>query len=238
MSNQESHRQNEAGTQAPYLHPPYVATRTRSPTEPRVLLPSALLEAPGPVIDRDLVLPKVSDLTRQCRGEPIGERIVVGGRILDEAGRPVRGTLVEIWQCNAAGRYLHPKDEHDAPLDPNFRGWGQAMTDDEGRYRFVTIRPGAYPWQNHQNAWRPSHIHFSVFGPSFLSRLVTQLYFPGDPLLPFDPIFNCVPDTRARERLIAAFDWDATLPDWALGYRFDIVLRGGSATPFEEHQDD
>jgi protocatechuate 3,4-dioxygenase beta subunit len=145
----------------------------------------------------------------------------------------LRRTLVEIWQANAAGRYLHASDNHDAPLDPNFTGCGHTLTDDEGRYRFVTIRPGAYPWRNHPNAWRPSHIHFSLFGPSFLTRLITQMYFPGDPLLAADPIFNCVSDERARDRLIAGFDWEATRPEWALGYRFDIVLRGRNWTPME-----
>jgi protocatechuate 3,4-dioxygenase beta subunit len=176
------------------------------------------------------------DLTRQHAGEPLGERIIVTGRVVDEGGRPVPDTLVEVWQANAAGRYIHPRDQHPAPLDPNFTGAGHMVTDAEGCYRFVTIRPGAYPWRNHPNAWRPAHIHFSLLGASFLSRLVTQMYFPGDPLFPFDPIFNAVPDPAARERLIARFDLSTTEPEWALGYRFDIVLRGRAATPFEaEH---
>jgi protocatechuate 3,4-dioxygenase beta subunit len=217
-----------------YLHPQYNSSHLRAPTRPLVVVPRTLSELGGPVLSPELVTPKAADLTRQGGSQPLGERIVVGGRVLDEDGRPLRRTVVEIWQCNAAGRYLHAKDNHDAPLDPNFQGFGQAVTDDEGRYRFITIKPGAYPWRNHTNAWRPAHIHFSLFGPSFLSRLVTQMYFPGDPLLPFDPIFNCVPERLARQRLIAEFDWDTTTPEWALGYRFDIVLRGHAQTPFEE----
>jgi len=158
----------------------------------------------------------------------------VSGRVLDENGRPVRHQLVEVWQANAAGRYPHKADLHDAPLDPNFSGAGRMMTDSEGRYRFVTIKPGAYPWGNHYNAWRPAHIHFSVFGDAFLQRLVTQMYFPGDPLLKFDPIYNSTADEIARERMISSFDWENTLPDWALGYKFDIVLRGRDATPMEK----
>ena len=175
-----------------------------------------------------------NDLTRQHAGEPLGERIVVAGRVLDEDGRAVPDTLVELWQCNAAGRYLHARDDHPAPLDPNFSGAGRTMTDAEGRYRFTTIKPGAYPWRNHPNAWRPAHIHFSLFGTSFLSRLVTQMYFPNDPLFPHDPIFNSIPDEPARQRLISRFDLDLTEPEWALGYRFDIVLRGRESTPFEQ----
>jgi protocatechuate 3,4-dioxygenase beta subunit len=173
-------------------------------------------------------------LTHQHPGEPLGERIVVSGRVLDENSRPLANTLIEIWQANAAGRYLHEVDQHKAPLDPNFTGCGQAVTDAEGRYRFVTIRPGEYPWRNHHNAWRPAHIHFSVFGPAFATRLVTQMYFPGDPLIPFDPIFNCTADEKARSRLISVFDWEATMPEYALGYRFDLILRGREATPMEE----
>jgi protocatechuate 3,4-dioxygenase beta subunit len=219
------------------LHPSYRSTLKRAPTQPLVALPHTLSELTGIVIAPELVAADAADLTRAGTSEPLGERIVVGGRVLDESAQPVRGAIVEIWQCNAAGRYWHSKDNHDAPIDPNFRGSGQAITDQEGWYRFVTIKPGAYPWQNHDNAWRPSHIHFSLFGPAFLTRLVTQMYFPGDPLLGFDPIFNSAPNRAACERLIAAFDWQATMPEWALGYRFDIVLRGRSATPFEERAD-
>jgi protocatechuate 3,4-dioxygenase beta subunit len=169
----------------------------------------------------------------QHSGEPLGERIVVSGRLLDGDGRPARDSLIEIWQANAAGRYAHQVDQHPAPLDPNFTGAGRCLTDTEGRYRFVTIKPGAYPWGNHHNAWRPAHIHFSVFGPAFATRLVTQMYFPGDPLFAHDPIFQSVREPRDRERLISAFDRSLTIPEWALGYRFDIVLRGRDATPVE-----
>jgi protocatechuate 3,4-dioxygenase beta subunit len=193
-----------------------------------------LSEITGPSFGSEIVAPGASDLTRGHAGEPLGERIVVSGRVLDENSRPLANTLVEIWQANAAGRYRHERDQHPAPLDPNFAGSGQAVTDTEGRYRFVTIRPGAYPWPNHYNAWRPAHIHFSLFGPAFATRLVTQMYFPGDPLIPFDPIFNCTADEKARNRLISAFDWETTLPERALGYKFDIILRGREVTPMEE----
>jgi protocatechuate 3,4-dioxygenase beta subunit len=171
-----------------------------------------------------------ADLTAHGAGEPLGERIVVVGRLLDEDGRPVRGALVEVWQANAAGRYAHEVDRHPAPLDPNFTGAGRTITDGEGRYRLLTIKPGAYPWKNHPNAWRPAHIHFSLFGRAFTQRLVTQMYFPGDPLFAYDPIFQSVRDPSARELLVSRFDLDATEPEWALAYRFDIVLR---RTPFE-----
>jgi protocatechuate 3,4-dioxygenase beta subunit len=176
----------------------------------------------------------MADLTRQHAGEPIGERILVSGRVLDENGKPVRNTLVEVWQANACGRYLHERDQHDAPLDPNFSGSGRVLTDDHGHYRFKTIKPGSYPWRNHHNAWRPAHIHFSLFGPAFVTRLVTQMYFPGDPLLPYDPIFNCTADEKARNRLISLFDWETVQPEYALAYKFDIVLRGREETPFED----
>jgi protocatechuate 3,4-dioxygenase beta subunit len=227
------YRRPAPGTQPEYLYPAYASTGKRAPTRPLVLLPHTLSEVTGPVFGRDSMAPDDNDLTRRHTGEPLGERIILSGRVLDEDGRPVRDTLIEIWQANAAGRYRHANDNHDAPLDPNFTGCGRGMTDAEGRYRFVTVRPGAYPWRNHPNAWRPAHIHFSLFGPSFLTRLVTQMYFPGDPLLPFDPIFNSVPDEKARQLLVSTFDWDNTVPEHALGFRFDIVLRGRSATPFE-----
>jgi len=197
------------------------------------LLPHTLSEMTGPLFGHDEVGSEDADLTRQHNGAPLGERIIVAGRVLDENGRPVPQALIELWQCNAAGRYRHRNDVHDAPLDPNFNGCGRVLTDNEGRYRFVTIKPGAYPWRNHPNAWRPAHIHFSLFGRALLMRLVTQMYFPGDPLLPLDPIFNSTADERARNRLIADFDLDTTVPEQALGYRFDIVLRGHSATPME-----
>jgi protocatechuate 3,4-dioxygenase beta subunit len=157
----------------------------------------------------------------------------VFGRVLDEDGRGVPNTLVELWQANACGRYVHVVDQHPAPLDPNFTGAGRAVTDAQGNYRFVTMKPGAYPWGNHHNAWRPAHIHFSVFGHAFVSRLVTQMYFPNDPLFPFDPIFNSVTDEKARLRMVSEFDLDTTEPGWALAYRFNIVLRGRNATPME-----
>lgn len=233
MAEIAGYRRPPGDSQPNYLYPPYVSTWKRSPTKPLVLLPHTLSEVTGPLFGPDDIGPNDNDLTRQHGGEPIGERIIVTGRVLDEDERPVPHTLIELWQANAAGRYRHPVDQHDAPLDPHFTGCGRTITDAEGRYRFVTIKPGAYPWRNHPNAWRPAHIHFSLFGPAFLTRLVTQMYFPGDPLLPVDPIFNSVPDEKARDRLIAAFDWETTAPEQALGYRFDIVLRGRDATPME-----
>jgi protocatechuate 3,4-dioxygenase beta subunit len=220
-------------SQPPYLYPPYRSTVKRSPSRPLVLLPHTLSEVTGPVFGYDDVKPTDGDLTRQHEGEPIGERIVVSGRVLDENSRPVAHALVEVWQANSAGRYRHAVDDHDAPLDPNFTGCGRALTDGEGRYRFVTIKPGAYPWRNHYNAWRPSHLHFSIFGLGLMQRLVTQMYFPGDPLLHYDPMYNSVPDEKARVRMISSFDWETTIPDIALAFRYDIVLRGRDATPME-----
>lgn len=214
------------------LSPDYKSTRLRAPSRPLVLIPQTLSEITGPVYGHSDVLPGEADLTRQHAAEPLGERITVQGRVLDEAGRAVPNTLIEIWQCNAAGRYHHPGDQHDAPLDPNFYGGGRVRADAEGQYKFITIKPGAYPWKNHHNAWRPAHIHFSLFGPAFATRLITQMYFPNDPLLAYDPIYNSVP-AAARERLQASFEMDLTQPEWALGYRFDIVLRGRNATPME-----
>lgn len=233
MSDIAQYRRPYWGTQPEYRYDPYVSTQKRAPSKPLILLPQTLSEVTGPVFGHDAVKPDDSDLTHQHAGEPIGERIVVAGRVLDENGRPVPNALIEIWQANAAGRYVHAGDMHDAPLDPNFSGAGRAMTDGEGRYRFLSIKPGAYPWRNHYNAWRPAHIHFSLFGPAFATRLVTQMYFPGDPLLPFDPIFNGTADEKARNRLISAFDWEHASPEYALGYRFDIVLRGRNETPME-----
>ncbi len=219
-------------------HPPndspaYRSTALRHPREPLVIIPETLSELTGPAYGYGRIAPTDNDLTCQHAGAPLGERIVVEGQVLDEDGRPVREALVELWQCNAAGRYTHVVDQHDAPLDPNFTGAGRTLTDADGRYRFTTIKPGAYPWRNHANARRPAHTHFSLFGRNFLSRLVTQMYFPGDPLLAADPILNSIPDPRARERLVSRFDLDLTQPEWALGYRFDIVLRGREATPME-----
>jgi protocatechuate 3,4-dioxygenase beta subunit len=222
----------------PLLYPDYVGTRLRAPMEPLVVLPSSLSELTGPVYGDRPLSATDTDLTRQHAGEPLGQRIVVTGRVLGSDGKPLRGQLVEIWQANAAGRYDHVVDTWDAPLDPNFSGGGRCLTDDDGAYRFVTVMPGAYPWGNHPNAWRPRHIHFSLFGRAFPERLITQMYFPGDPLFPFDPILNAIRDERARERLVSTFDLDLTTPDWALGFRFDIVLGGRGATPLEEPHDD
>ena len=226
------------GVDPPYDYPDYVGTRLRAPKEPLVLLPHTLSELTGPVFGDGGLGPLDNDLTRQHPGEPLGQRIVVSGRVLGPDGRPLRGQLVEIWQANAAGRYLHAVDTHDAPLDPNFSGAGRCLTDDDGRYTFVTVKPGAYPWKNHPNAWRPNHIHFSLFGRAFTERLVTQMYFPGDPLFPFDPIFNSIGDERARERLVSRFELELTEPEWALGFSFDIVVGGRESTPFEEPHDD
>ena len=217
--------------EVPFLAPDYQSTVLRAPKRPLVPLPQTLSETTGPVYGHDKVGPLDHDLTRQHGGEPIGERIIVSGRVLDGDGGPVADSLIEVWQPNAAGRYAHNGDQHEAPLDPNFTGAGRIVTDAEGQYHFITVKPGAYPWRNHPNAWRPAHIHFSLFGPAFATRLMTQMYFPNDPLLPLDPIFNAVPDETARDRLIAAFELDLTKPEWALGYRFDIVLRGRGATP-------
>ena len=214
----------------PYLYPDYVSTRTRAPKRSLLPLPEELHSLTAPVFGEDALDPNDADLTVHGEGDPLGERIIVTGRLLDEGGRAIPNALIEIWQANAAGRYRHEVDRHRAPLDPNFTGAGRTLTDPEGRYRFVTMKPGAYPWRNHPNAWRPAHIHFSVFGRAFTQRLVTQMYFPGDPLFPYDPIFNSVRDPSARERLVAGFDLETTEPEWALAYRFDIVLR---RTPVE-----
>ncbi len=222
------------GTQPHYLHPGYRSSVKRAPTRPLIVLPHTLSERTGPVFGQDMVRESDRDLTAQHAGEPLGERIVISGRLLDEGGKPVRGALIEVWQANAAGRYKHKMDQHHAPLDPNFSGFGRTLTDAEGRYKFISIKPGAYPWGNHANAWRPAHVHFSIFGAGLLSRLVTQMYFPGDPLLTYDPIYNCVPDEKAKQGLISRFDWENTSPEFALGYRFDIVLRGRDATPMEK----
>ena len=219
----------------PYLHPDYVSTIVRAPRRQLVRLPPEWFHhTQGPAFGRVPVRPADADLTRQHPGEPLGERIIVAGRVLDADGLPVAGTLVEVWQANAAGRYADPADSHPAPLDPNFSGAGRCVTDAAGRYRFLTVKPGAYPWANHLNAWRPAHIHFSLFGAELGSRVVTQMYFPGDPLLRLDPIFQAIPDPRGQERLLARFDLELTEPAWALGYRWDIVLRGRSATPRED----
>jgi protocatechuate 3,4-dioxygenase beta subunit len=218
----------------PYIYPDYASTPLRGPKRPLIPLKHTLSELTGPVYGHESVGPLDGDLTRNSavNGEPLGERIIVTGRVLDEAGRPIPNTLIEIWQANAAGRYVHKVDQHPAPLDPNFLGAGRCVTDEDGRYRFKTVKPGAYPWGNHYNAWRPNHIHMSLFGHTIASRLVTQMYFPGDPLMALDPIFNSTPE-GARDRLISKFSIDVTEPDYALGYVFDIVLRGPMETPME-----
>jgi protocatechuate 3,4-dioxygenase, beta subunit len=223
----------------PYLYEAYQSTRRRAPLLPLIEVPMTLSELTGPGTVISAITPEDADLTRNAGtgGEAIGQRIIVTGRVLDEQGTPLPNTLLEIWQANAAGRYLHKRDQWPGPLDPNFLGMGRCLTNDEGVYRFLTIRPGAYPWKNHFNAWRPAHIHFSLFGPSIRSRLVTQMYFPDDSLHALDPIFNGVPTEQARARLIAAYDHSITEPEWALGYRWDIVLRGNAATPFEAREE-
>jgi protocatechuate 3,4-dioxygenase, beta subunit len=222
------------GSQPDNDSPSYGSTHRRHPKQKLVAVPHTVTELGGPRFS-PRHFPPCGDIAKIDGWEAMGERIIVEGTVTDEDGRPVPETMIEIWQANAAGRYPHERDQHDAPLDEHFRGTGRVFTDGAGRYRFKTIKPGAYPWRNHHNAWRPNHIHYSLFGPGFATRLVTQMYFPGDPLLPLDPIFNCVPDAAARDRLIARFDLDVTQPEYALGYRFDFVLRGRGATPFEDH---
>lgn len=219
--------------QPPSFFPPYTSTVKRAPSRPLIKIPQTITEITGPAQCWDeLMGPALADLTKQHRGTPLGQRIVVTGRVQDEYGRPVPHTVIEIWQANAAGRYIHARDNWSAPLDPNFTGMGRVMSDGEGRYRYTTIRPGAYPWGNHHNAWRPSHIHLSLLGPAFATRLVTQMYFPDDPLILLDPIANAVA-MPYRDRLVAHFDIHTTEPNFALGYLFDIVLRGRHATPME-----
>lgn len=232
-----SYRRDPEGTHPPLNSPEYRSTSLRHPAQRPVLLPQALTEVTGPLLGAGRLGDHDNDLTRQHAGEPIGQRITVHGRLLDGDGRPVPHSLVEIWQPNAAGRYRHSGDRWPAPLDPNFDGVGRTLTDEAGHYEFTTIKPGAYPWRNHLNAWRPAHIHFSLFGRAFTQRLVTQMYFPDDPLFGQDPIFNSVPEP-VRHRLISRFDLDRTQPEWALAFEFDIVLRGRDATPLEDGDDD
>jgi protocatechuate 3,4-dioxygenase beta subunit len=227
------YRRDAEGTHPPLCSSAYGSSRLRAPSLAEVRLPQSLTETTGPRFGAGRFPPEDADLTRQGKAEPLGERIIVQGRVLDGDGRPVRGTLIEVWQADAAGRYAHENDKHPAPLDPNFPGAGRCTTDTEGRYTFLTIKPGAYPWKNHHNAWRPAHIHFSVFGEAFAQRLVTQMYFPGDPLFSQDPIFNAVPDEQARQRLVSRLDLASSVPEWALAFAFDIVLRGRDETPWE-----
>ncbi|WP_431958010.1 protocatechuate 3,4-dioxygenase subunit beta [Nocardia lijiangensis] len=232
-----AYRPDPPGTHPALDERAYRSTALRHPTRPLVVLPHLLTEVSAPALGEDRLGPNDADLTRQHAGEALGQRIIVTGRLLDGDGKPIPHSLVEIWQANAAGRYRHTGDRWPAPLDPNFSGAGRTLTDDQGRYSFTTIKPGAYPWRNHDNAWRPAHIHFSVFGRAFTQRLVTQMYFPDDPLFAQDPIFNAVPEA-ARPRLISRFSLEGTQPEWAMNFEFDIVLRGRDATPFEEPHDD
>jgi protocatechuate 3,4-dioxygenase beta subunit len=234
VTEERAYRRRDERAFPPYDHDAYGSTLLRAPSQERVPLPHTMSEVTGPGPALAEVMPEDADLTRNTGTdeEAIGERIIVVGRVLDEDGAPVPRAVVEVWQANAAGRYAHERDQHPAPLDPNFLGAGRCITDDAGAYRFVTIKPGAYPWRNHPNAWRPAHIHFSLFGPAFVTRLITQMYFPGDPLHALDPIMASVPED-ARGRMVASYDHDVTEEEWALGYRFDIILRGPDATPFE-----
>jgi protocatechuate 3,4-dioxygenase, beta subunit len=221
------------GSEPRLLYPPYGSTIRRAPSKPAIRLPDTLSDLDIPVYGWWSIGETDNDLTRQHAAEPQGQRIIVAGRVMDEDARPVEGVLIEVWQTNAAGRYRHLKDDHPAPLDPNFTGAGRTVTNAGGRYVFTTIKPGSYPWRNHDNAWRPAHIHFSLFGTNFRSRLITQMYFPDDPLLSLDPVIQSIPDEGARQRLISRFDLALTQPEWALGFAFDIVIRGRQATPFE-----
>ena len=215
----------------PYLYPEYRSTLLRAPKESLLALPAGALDVAGPLVPRGFARDHENDLTLHGKSAPLGEKMVVAGRVVDEDGRPVRDSLVEIWQANASGRYHHPSDNHDAPLDPNFTGIGRTLTDGDGNYRFVTVKPGAYPWLNHPFAWRPQHIHFSLLGNAPVQRLITQMYFPGDPLLDIDPVYNSVPDEAARKRLISTLSLETGVEGIALGYRFDIVLAGAKSTP-------
>lgn len=227
-----------AGTHPALNYEFYRSTALRHPQQPLHLLPQRLTEVTGPIFGSDRVLPGDEDLTHFDGGEAQGQRIIVHGRLLASDGRPIANSLIETWQANAGGRYRHVADQWAAPLDPHFNGLGRVVTDDEGRYRFTTVKPGAYPWRNHDNAWRPAHIHFSVFGQAFTQRLVTQMYFPDDPLFFQDPIFNSVPDAKARQRMVSSYDHDVTTDHWALGFRFDLVVRGREQTPFESEPDE
>lgn len=235
MTNLIPYNSLDRNVHPPHLYPQYKSTVPRSPRRNLVPLVQSLSELTGPVYGQAEIQPLDNDLTKNAMksAEPLGERIIVVGTVYDDLGKPVPNALVEVWQANSAGRYMHKADQHPAPLDPNFHGAGRTLTDENGSYRFTTIRPGAYPWGNHYNAWRPAHIHFSVCGVNFLQRLVTQMYFPGDPLMPLDPIYDGIPDEEARMRLVSVYDHEVTTPEWALGFRFDIVVCGPKQTPFE-----
>ncbi len=233
------HADARAGETKPRIDfPPYRSSLLRHPTKALHHADPEGVELVAPVFGHSDVDPLEADLTIQDGGDPTGERMLLTGRILDGEGRPVRHQLVEIWQANAAGRYIHKRDQHPAPLDPHFTGVGRCLTDAEGHYRFTTIKPGPYPWRNHHNAWRPAHIHFSLFGREFTQRMITQMYFPGDPLFALDPIYQSITDQAARDRLVATYDHDLTTHEWATGYRWDIVLTGSHATPLEREGDD
>lgn len=229
-----SYLREPEGTHPPLDYPPYRSTTLRHPKQPLVYLPHTITEITGPQLGHERVREGDNDLTAQHQGMPIGERITVSGRVLDTDGKPLGNTLVEIWQANSAGRYRHREDRWPAELDPSFSGAGRTVTDSEGRYSFTTIKPGPYPWGSHHNAWRPAHIHFSLLGRAFAQRLVTQMYFPGDPLFEQDPVFMSVPDPVARERLISRFSLGGSVDHFSLAYEWDIHLRGPAATPFEE----
>lgn len=225
-------REHPPGAQIDFA--PYRSSRLRHPTKELVHADPEGVELLAPVFGERDISPLESDLTIQRDGEPIGERIVVRGRVMDGWGRPVRHQLVEVWQANSAGRYVHKRDQHPAPIDPNFTGLGRTLTDGDGWYEFTTIKPGPYPWRNHFNAWRPAHIHFSLFGDQFTQRRVTQMYFPGDPLMPLDPIYQSITDQASRDLLVARYDHDITSHEWATGYRWDIILTGSTRTVFED----
>jgi protocatechuate 3,4-dioxygenase beta subunit len=229
-----AYRPDPEGTHPPLDWPGYRSTALRAPSRRFDVFPATLTEVTGPLLGEGRVGDHDHDLTRQHDEEPQGQRIVLHGRVLDGDGRPVPRTLVEIWQANAGGRYVHKRDQHPAALDPNFTGVGRCLTDDDGTYRFTTIKPGPYPWKNHRNAWRPAHVHFSLFGTEFTQRMVTQMYFPGDSLFALDPIYQSIVDPAARERLVATYDHDLTQPEWSTGYRWDIVLTGSRRTPMED----
>ena len=219
-------------------YPPYRSSRLRRPTKELHQVDPEQIELHAPVFGPQDVDPLEADLTIQRGGVPIGERMIVTGRITDGEGRAVRNQLVEVWQANAAGRYIHQRDQHPAPTDPNFIGAGRCLTDGDGAYQFTTIKPGPYPWKNHRNAWRPAHIHFSLFGTNFTQRLITQMYFPGDPLVGLDPIYQSITEQAVRDRLVASYDHDLTEPEWCTGYRWDIVLTGGGRTRTETEDDE